>query len=230
VQFFYTDRLDVAVEDMEDLSRICKVCGCVGLHKAVEKELAHQKFAEYKHMRNADDSQKRFILQGSSLPEHERLPEAMRNLLSLSFMRSKQESCVSGELTNSNKLPRSAAITSETSRVFEEGLQATIDGGSVSGTSMEEDHADVCFSVEESVFRSHKVILAARSDYFRARFSRMQSFREDNVDADSTPTKCALPLLREEDLSSETFEKLLEYMYEINQGSLLVCLDHHRYT
>ena len=117
VQFFYTDRLDVAVEDMEALSRICKVCGCVGLHKAVEKELAHQKFAEYKHMRNADDSQKRFILQGSSLPEHERLPDAMRNLLKLSLSKSKHEFHARDNHANLDKLQHFAA---ETSRVSED--------------------------------------------------------------------------------------------------------------
>ncbi|EFJ21645.1 hypothetical protein SELMODRAFT_417000 [Selaginella moellendorffii] len=47
ISFFYCDVLDVAVDDMEDLLRICKVCGCSGLQRVLEKELVHQKFADY---------------------------------------------------------------------------------------------------------------------------------------------------------------------------------------
>lgn len=88
VHFFYTDRLDVAVDDMEDLVRICKYCGCVGLQKVLEKEMVHQKYADYKAIKRVDDSQKRFIFQGSSLPESERMPAALYNLLNLSLAKS----------------------------------------------------------------------------------------------------------------------------------------------
>lgn len=90
VHFFYTDRLDVAVEDMEDLVRICKYCGCVGLQKVLEKEMLHQKYADYKSIKRVDDSQKRFIFQGSSLPECERLPAALHGVLTLSLTNSGQ--------------------------------------------------------------------------------------------------------------------------------------------
>jgi hypothetical protein len=83
VLFFYTDRLDVAVADMEDLVRICKYCGCVGLQKVLEKEMVHQKYADYKAIKRVDDSQKRFIFQGLSLPESERMPAALYNLFNL---------------------------------------------------------------------------------------------------------------------------------------------------
>ncbi|XP_024537785.1 BTB/POZ domain-containing protein At2g04740 [Selaginella moellendorffii] len=58
ISFFYCDVLDVAVDDMEDLLRICKVCGCSGLQRVLEKELVHQKFADYKSLNTDDDSLK----------------------------------------------------------------------------------------------------------------------------------------------------------------------------
>lgn len=91
VHFFYTDRLDIAVDDMEDLVRICKFCGCSELQKALEKELVHQKYADYKSIKGIDDSQKRFILQGSCLPESERLSGALRDLFMLSLGNSENQ-------------------------------------------------------------------------------------------------------------------------------------------
>lgn len=81
VHFFYSDRLEIAVDDMENLVRICKVCKCESLQKILEKELIHQKYAEYKSLKDADNSQKRFILQGLFLPEEDRLPAALRRVL-----------------------------------------------------------------------------------------------------------------------------------------------------
>eukprot|EP00250_Pteridium_aquilinum_P034429 c7564_g1_i1 orf=507-2432(+) len=221
IQFFYTDRLDVAVEDMEDLARICKVCGCAGLQTAVERELSHQKFAEYKHMGDADDSQKRFILQGSSLQEEERLPFAMRSLLNLSLMKAKRDFLKNEDSYASKK---NLKVSRDTDAKDVEALGSCLDapvkntlcredfeGAAVDGVA-QDDHADVCFIVEDALFRSHQVILAARSDYFRTRFSRMKGFRESKlemVETDNGP----IPVLQEKDLSSETFEKLLEYMY-----------------
>lgn len=97
VHFFYTDRLDVAVEDMEDLVRICKYCGCVGLQKVLEKEMVHQKYADYKSIERVDDSQKRFIFQGSSLSEGDRLDAALQGLLSQAIANSDYRKKSDGE-------------------------------------------------------------------------------------------------------------------------------------
>ncbi|EFJ33795.1 hypothetical protein SELMODRAFT_82941 [Selaginella moellendorffii] len=96
ISFFYCDVLDVAVDDMEDLLRICKVCGCSGLQRVLEKELVHQKFADYKSLNTDDDSLKRFIMQGSSLPDEERLTWAMDRLFSLLKHKSFGEEKVDG--------------------------------------------------------------------------------------------------------------------------------------
>ncbi|XP_024979297.1 BTB/POZ domain-containing protein At2g04740 isoform X2 [Cynara cardunculus var. scolymus] len=85
IHFFYSDRLEIAVDDMEDLVRICKVCKCESLQKVIEKEVSHQKYADYKALQDIDNSQRRFILQGSSLPEDERLPAALSRLLQISL-------------------------------------------------------------------------------------------------------------------------------------------------
>ncbi|KAH7302129.1 hypothetical protein KP509_23G057900 [Ceratopteris richardii] len=224
IQFFYTDRLDVAVEDMEDLARICKVCGCTGLQTAVEKELLHQKYAEYKHLRNVDDSQRRFILQGSSLPEEERLPCAMRKLLNLSLMKSKGERALSNKsctMQSSAKINCSTVANNTKISESPEGmlLRSTLcnsaqcsKDNNTSDMVMQDDHADVAFVVEDTMFRSHQVILAARSDYFWARFCRMKGFKENDVELVQTDD-VALPVLQENDLNTGTFEHLLEYMY-----------------
>lgn len=221
IQFFYTDRLDVAVEDMEDLKRICKVCGCAGLQEAIERELEHQRFAQYKHLRIVDESQRRFILQGSSLPEEERLSYAMRKLLNLSLFKARRDVAHKNELhvgkfthKANNGMDERDSEASERFLGVPYILCRENHGGAavIDNVFVEDDHADVCFMVEDAIFRSHQVLLAARSDYFRTRFSRMKGFRESKlemVDTDSGP----LPALQEYDLSPETFEKLLEYMY-----------------
>ncbi|KAM0027789.1 putative chromatin remodeling & transcription regulator BTB-POZ family [Helianthus debilis subsp. tardiflorus] len=76
VHFFYSDRLEIAVDDME-----CKVCKCESLEKVIEKEVRHQKYTDYKSLQDIDNSQRRYILQGSSLPEEDRLPAALSRII-----------------------------------------------------------------------------------------------------------------------------------------------------
>ncbi|XP_024979296.1 BTB/POZ domain-containing protein At2g04740 isoform X1 [Cynara cardunculus var. scolymus] len=151
IHFFYSDRLEIAVDDMEDLVRICKVCKCESLQKVIEKEVSHQKYADYKALQDIDNSQRRFILQGSSLPEDERLPAALSRLLQISLGNSTKE-------RNLDDL---------VSRV-----------ASVKISEFEDDLADVSIKVDDKIFRCHQVILASRSEYFKTRLSRMEDFLE----------------------------------------------------
>ncbi|GLJ27024.1 hypothetical protein SUGI_0529770 [Cryptomeria japonica] len=260
IHFFYSDRLDIAVDDMEDLVRICKVCKCEGLKTAVGNELKHQKYANYKLLRDADDSQKRFILQGSSLPEQERLPAAMHRLLHLSLEKSQREMKTENigqstglidfsdtfDSSNISKTVKNTSANIEVSsengdlkeffgqdvtacgQKMEMGIQFQ-DKCEISNSNQAEkccqesemhckldtdemsliDHADVCFIVEGKKFRSHQVILASRSDYFKARLSRTTGFLEGKDGLQNGD----LMLLEEHDLSAEAFEKILEYMY-----------------
>lgn len=185
IHFFYSDRLEVAVDDMEDLVRICKVCKCEGLQKILEKELYHQKYAEYKSLGGTEHSQKRFILQGVSLPEQDRLPGALYRILQASLAKS---------------------CTKEDPSDFD----PVISGHSGAGIEeFEEDLADICVKVAQRIYRCHQVILASRSEYFRARFSRMEDFREGKNEVFGY----RLPVLEEHDLSVNAFEKMIEYMY-----------------
>ncbi|XP_058210541.1 BTB/POZ domain-containing protein At2g04740 [Rhododendron vialii] len=186
IHFFYSDRLDIAVDDMEDLVRICKVCKCESLQRIVEKELIHQKYAEYKSLRDVDDSQKRFILQGLSLPEDDRLPAALHRVLELSLANSTRE-----------QIPGSGV----------DDLVSSF--GAIQVSKFENDLADVCVKVDKKIFRCHQVVLASRSEYFKARLSRMEDFLEGK---DGLPDY-TLPCLEERDLSMEAFEKMIEYMY-----------------
>lgn len=185
IHFFYSDRLDIAVDDMEDLVRICKVCKCESLQRVLEKELIHQKFAEYKALRDVDNSQKRFILQGLSLPEKDRLPSSLHRILQISLANSTLET----------KLDNSV-----------EGLISHADRMHIS--NVEDDLADVCIKIDKKVFRCHQVVLASRSEYFKARLSRMKDFLEGN---DGLPVH-TLPCIEERDLSMEAFEKMIEFM------------------
>ncbi|KAK1291565.1 BTB/POZ domain-containing protein [Acorus calamus] len=104
LHFFYCDRLEVAVDDMEDLVRICKVCKCESLQRFLEKELIHQKYADYKSLNDIDNSQKRFILQGLALPEEDRLPAAMHRILQTVLANSFRENSETGDtLLSSNE-------------------------------------------------------------------------------------------------------------------------------
>ncbi|KAK3005372.1 hypothetical protein RJ639_017283 [Escallonia herrerae] len=184
--FFYSDRLEIAVDDMEDLVRICKVCKCESLQRVLEKELIHQKYAEYKALRDVDNSQKRFILQGLFLPEEDRLPSSLHRILRISLANSTREHSLH------------TAVGSLVHRV-----------GSLQMSDVEDDHADVCIRVEDKMFRCHQVVLASRSEYFKARLSRMKDFLEGKDGL----LDYTLPCLEEQDLSMEAFEKMIEYMY-----------------
>nr|GMD30130.1 BTB/POZ domain-containing protein At2g04740 [Ipomoea batatas] len=186
IHFFYSDRLEIAVDDMEDLVRICKVCKCESLQILLEKELIHQRYAEYKALRDIDNSQKRFILQGLSLPDQDRLSTALHHMLQISLANSKREWNLESDV---------------------DGLVSIV--GSAQMIDFENDLADVCVKVEEKIFRCHQVILAARSEYFKARLSRMKDFLEGSNGLPDNTFLC----LEEHDLSMGAFEKMIEYMY-----------------
>lgn len=186
IHFFYSDRLEINVEDMEDLARICKVCKCESLQRIIEKELIHQKYAEYKSLRDLDNSQKRYILQGLFLPEEDRLPAALRRVLQIYL--GKSEMCQQPD-NDVNRLLSSV--------------------GAMQISHSTDDLADICVRVDKRIFRCHQVVLASRSEYFKARLSRMKDFhRGENEFLSDT-----LPCLEEHDLSSDAFEKMIEYMY-----------------
>ncbi|CAM6127667.1 unnamed protein product [Calypogeia fissa] len=228
LHFFYTDRLDVAVDDMEDLVRICKVCNCVALQKAVEKEINHQRFANYKSLREADDSQKRFILQGTSLPWQDGLYASLRRLLRLTLANSEKEP-VSGRMSrerdSAEKMNNGGHYRGTEAGTLQEEiwgdddqnkdrLEASMNSCSISLQEFEEDHADVCFLVAGQKFRCHRAILAARSEYFKARFFRaFESDFEKSGSLVHDKNAGVLPVLEEHDLSASAFKKLLEYIY-----------------
>ncbi|XP_015938025.1 BTB/POZ domain-containing protein At2g04740 [Arachis duranensis] len=186
IHFFYSDRLEIAVDDMEDLVRICKVCNLESLQKILEKEVIHQKYAEYKALKDVDNSQKRYILQGLSLPVEDRLPAALHLIL--------QTALSNSTLGNGQDDAVDKLIA---------GIGAMKMGRSI------DDLADVCVRVDGKNFRCHQVVLASRSEYFKTRLLRMKDFHEgeDELYLD------LLPCIEEHDLSTDAFEKMIEYMY-----------------
>ncbi|GAB2285217.1 hypothetical protein Dimus_019669 [Dionaea muscipula] len=184
IHFFYSDRLEIAVDDMEDLVRICKVCRCESLQRVIEKELSHQIFADYKALREIESSQRRFILQGLSLPEQDRLPAALHRIFQICLANSSREQDMNH---NENQL-----VTSSWRLEAEECV---------------DDLADICVRVDGMIFRCHQVVLASRSEYFKTRIFRMKDFLKGSDDSSF------LPCIEEHDLSKEAFEKMIEYMY-----------------
>lgn len=168
---------------MGELVRICKVCKCHSLQRLLEKEIVHQRHVEYKALRDIEDSQKRFILQGISLPQEDRLPAALDRILQIS-------------LTNCPRVQHTDHNIDDVVPFF----------GSMRMRDSEDDFADVYVRVENKIFGCHQVVLASRSEYFKARLSRIKDFLEGS---DSLP----LPCLEEHDLNAETFQKMIEYMY-----------------
>ncbi|KAH8489613.1 hypothetical protein H0E87_025010 [Populus deltoides] len=157
VHFFYSDRLEIAVDDMQDLVRICK---------------------------------------GLSLPEEDRLPAALHRVLQSSLARSTMQQNLENDV---DRLVSSFDVVHMNDCV--------------------DDLADICVRVDNKIFRCHQVVLASRSEYFRARLSHMKDFHEGKVGLPSD----AVPCFEEHDLSMEAFEKMVEYMYtdglkDINPG------------
>lgn len=220
LHFLYCDRLDIAVDDMEDLLRVAKVCKCKSLEEAVRKELEHQTFAEYKVaklLNDEDNSQRKWILQGSSLPATDRLSAAMHEIFNRVLLGAAAMDMVTGG--------RNVDIAFEKDGRDESGLSAECISSQLrkkkKGRTIEcdfDDHADLCLSVEESRFRCHRTILAARSDYFKALFDRTENFREGRFTAEwdrgkTGSTVSDLPVVLVHDMSPDAFSKLLEYIY-----------------
>ena len=83
LSFLYCDRLEIDLDEMENLARICKVCKCHSLLEAVNREIESQKYHHYKAARpllEEFDAQKRWIFRGSSLPVDDRLEAMMEKL------------------------------------------------------------------------------------------------------------------------------------------------------
>ncbi|KAH7844976.1 hypothetical protein Vadar_033834 [Vaccinium darrowii] len=140
-------------------------------------------YCSRRHGRSCENLQS---LQGLSLPEEDRLPAALHRVLELSLANS------TGEQIPDNGV---------------ENLVSSL--GVMRMSNFENDLADVCVKVDKKIFRCHQVVLASRSEYFKARLSRMKDFLEGK---NGLPD-CALPCLEEHDLSMEAFEKMIEYMY-----------------
>jgi ankyrin repeat and BTB/POZ domain-containing protein 1 len=181
IHFFYSDRLEVAVDDMENLARACKVCKCEELQKVLEREITFQMYAEYKSVRDLDldNSQKRTIVEAQSLPEKDRLPSALQRVL------------------------RSCLVNSREEEYYYKGSDE------ICRSSDDDDLADLYIKVGGKVFPCHQVILASRSEYFRARLCRAIDFLDGNSAFQASQN---LPILEEHDLTAEAFEKMLEYM------------------
>ena len=132
------------------------------------------------------NSQKRYILQGLSLPVEDRLPAALHLIL--------QTALSNSTLANGQDDAVDEMIA---------GIGAMKMGRSI------DDLADVCVRVDGKNFRCHQVVLASRSEYFKTRLLRMKDFHEgeDELYLD------LLPCIEEHDLSTDAFEKMIEYMY-----------------
>ncbi|GAQ85541.1 hypothetical protein KFL_002400130 [Klebsormidium nitens] len=203
-QFFYTDRLDVAVDEMEDLARICRQCRLPELREKLEAEKNHQKYSDMKWHRLHQNLQRRFVLQASSLSEPARLNACLGNIL------------------------RRTGGLAATSDVITDRVGDLDFSDAATPSSSRDDFADVILATGAArKFRAHKVVLAARSEYFRARLSRTEGFKEGLV---PDPDGSTLPVLTLNDVSPEALETVFEYMYtdrvtSVDPGLVVEVLD-----
>jgi ankyrin repeat/BTB/POZ domain-containing protein 1 len=92
----------------------------------------------------------------------------------------------------------------------------------------DDDFADVILIAGSKQFRAHQVVLAARSEYFKARLSRTEGFSEGLV---ANPDRGnSLPVLTLSDVSPEALGTILEYMYtdrvtSVDPGLVVEVLD-----
>eukprot|EP00898_Chlorokybus_atmophyticus_P005741 jgi/Chlat1/6168/Chrsp41S09033 len=189
LQFFYTERLEVGMTDAEMVTKLIKHCECPALLQALESEIAHQRYADWKCVREAeievneraaplrrrDIAARRLLILGSSLPEEARLFKRLGDLLSQCLRNSEE------------------AGASNMERV------------------VDDDFADLVVVVESRKFRCHRVILSARSEYFKALLARSSEFSEGHR-ADAA-AGCQLTQVELKELSAAAFAKALEFMY-----------------
>jgi ankyrin repeat/BTB/POZ domain-containing protein 1 len=168
VRFFYSDRLEVPTEDIEDLARLCQICECEGLLETIDSLFPRKHPDDGERHLVRGHPQKRFVLQRRFAPG--RLSSALGRLL---------QDC----LTNSRE--EEHLRNTETHVGFEY-----------------DDLADIRVKAGGRSFRCHKMILASRSEYFKARLSRRNGFLQVRDD-----------VLEEHDVSAEAFEKMLVYVY-----------------
>jgi ankyrin repeat/BTB/POZ domain-containing protein 1 len=91
----------------------------------------------------------------------------------------------------------------------------------------DDDFADVILIAGSKRFRAHQVVLAARSEYFKARLSRTEGFSEGLV---ANPEGSSLFVLTLSDVSPEALETIFEYMYtdrvtSVDPGLVVEVLD-----
>ncbi|CAA3006801.1 BTB POZ domain-containing At2g04740 [Olea europaea subsp. europaea] len=93
---------------------------------------------------------------GLSLPEQDHIPAAMLRILQISLANSSRGQNLENSVDNLSSLV-----------------------GSLQMSGFQDDLADVCVRVDKRRFRCHQVVLASRSEYFKARLSHMNDFLED---------------------------------------------------
>merc|ERR1712136_445571 len=75
-----------------------------------------------------------------------------------------------------------------------------------------ESETDISFSVEDEVIKAHRLILTARSDYFKSLFQSVDYQRTKINDCSSKMFKKVLPI-KIKDCSSKMFKKVLQFLY-----------------
>ncbi|CAM0875671.1 unnamed protein product [Alopecurus aequalis] len=98
--------------------------------------------------------------------------------------------------------PAQHSLPSALRRILQDCLSSSREENLDNNSEHDDDPADVRIKVGDRVFRCHQMVLALRSEYFRTRLSRRTDFPDSNHN-----------FLEEHDVSAETFEKMLEYVY-----------------
>ncbi|XP_051229262.1 BTB/POZ domain-containing protein At2g04740-like [Lolium perenne] len=89
VRYFYSDRLEVAMEHIEDLARVCETCECDELLETIDRLFPRKRRGEGARHLDRGCPQKRFVLQRRFAPD--RLSSALRRILHDCLANSRKE-------------------------------------------------------------------------------------------------------------------------------------------
>ncbi|GJP36731.1 hypothetical protein CLOM_g21205 [Closterium sp. NIES-68] len=165
-----------------------------------EREEEEERSERGREREEEEEAQRRFILTAASLPEEERLVGGMQQLLAR---------CMGNSDT----------------RAMEADVEAGDGGEGANGGEAVRvqgpDHADCCFSVAGCMFRCHRVIMAARCDYFRVLFNRQAAHShahtppapQQHAAVVLSGSGAVLPCFQLPDLTAYAFHKILEFIY-----------------
>jgi ankyrin repeat/BTB/POZ domain-containing protein 1 len=199
IQYIYTDQIDIHIDEVPDLKRLCRQCHLVDLQDKLEQ--AVRKFNFYADSKPIDVREKMSLL--TIQPDLN-----SRSSLSDSYVRL-VEACIPYNL-------RVEQFPDSMPDLFFIELPELADGTSMYGDFVRKDeippYADICFVIDDNHFYGHKVFYCGRSDYFKS-LESFCSVSSESAESDDAVVKISL-----KEISADVFALITAFIYtsEVN--------------